>query len=94
MGARSLAADSFLLCMVWSRASRYGSIYSVSLSTSSSENVDQRDFFFKTFYQMKEDRRPNASNVSLFSLGVKKGMGSSHPRDRVIPGRFARAHFL
>lgn len=94
MGARSLAADSFLLCMVWSRASRYGSIYSVSLSTSSSENVDQRDFFFKTFYQMKEDRRPNASNVSLFSLGGKKGMGSSHPRDRVIPGRFARAHFL
>lgn len=44
-------------------------------------------FLFKTFYQMKEDRRPNAS---LFSLGV----GSSHPRDGVIPGRFARAHFL
>ena len=80
--------------MVWSRASRYGSIYSGSLFTSSSENVDQRyfwnkgDFIFKTFYQMKEDRRPNAS------LGGKKGVGSSHPRDRVIPGRFARAHFL
>lgn len=31
-------------------------------------------FFFKTFYQMKEDRRPNASNASLFSLGGKKGI--------------------
>lgn len=86
--------------MVWSRASRYGFIYSGSLFTSSSENVDQRDFWnkgdflFKTFYQMKEDRRPNASNASLFSLGGKKGVGSSHPRDGVIPGRFARAHFL
>lgn len=70
--------------MVWSRASRYGSIYSGSLFTSSSENVDQRDFWnkedflFKTFYQMKEDRRPNAS---LFSLGGKKGL-SEVPRGR------------
>lgn len=93
MGARSLAADSFLLCMVWSRASRYGSIACLSLHRVQ-KMLTNETFFFKTFYQMKEDRRPNASNGCLFSLGGKKGMGSSHPRDRVIPGRFARAHFL
>jgi len=72
MGARSLAADSFLLCMVWSRASRYGSIYSERVSL----YIEFRKcwptiLFFKKFYLMKEDRRPNASNDSLFSWGGK-----------------------
>lgn len=44
---------------------------------------EKKKYTFYTFYQMKEDRRPNAS------LGERKGWALP-----IKPGRFARAHFL
>lgn len=42
-------------------------LYIAGLSLHRVQKMLTNETFLKTFYQMKEDRRPNASNDSLFS---------------------------